>query len=46
MLGPHIGEEAANTDAPSPGIDEVYVGGDSVAEKGVCMTPASSVANV
>ncbi|KAJ8442944.1 hypothetical protein Cgig2_019517 [Carnegiea gigantea] len=46
LLRPHGGEEAANIDAPGPGVDEVYVGGDSAAREGVCTTPASSAANV
>ncbi|KAJ8435238.1 hypothetical protein Cgig2_015641 [Carnegiea gigantea] len=46
LLGPHAGEEVANIDAPGPVVDEVYVGGDSVAGEGVCTTPASSTANV
>ncbi|KAJ8429583.1 hypothetical protein Cgig2_023789 [Carnegiea gigantea] len=43
---PHVGEEAVNTDAPGPGIDEMYVGGDLATEEGVCTTPASSTMNV
>ncbi|KAJ8443110.1 hypothetical protein Cgig2_030878 [Carnegiea gigantea] len=39
--GPHIGEEAANIDAQGPGVDEVYVGGDSAAGESVYTTPAS-----
>ncbi|KAJ8427794.1 hypothetical protein Cgig2_032853 [Carnegiea gigantea] len=46
LLGPHIRKEAANTDAPGPSVDEVYVGGDSVAGEGVSTTLASSVVNV
>ncbi|KAJ8427980.1 hypothetical protein Cgig2_017467 [Carnegiea gigantea] len=46
LLGPHVGEEAENTDAPGPGIDEVYMGGDSIVGEAVCTTPASLIANV
>jgi len=43
--GPHTGEETANTDAPGPSVDEVYMRGNSAGE-GVCTTPVSSAANV
>jgi len=46
LLGPHVGEEAANTDGPGPTIDEVYMAGDSAAGEAVCTTPASLTANV
>ncbi|KAJ8427145.1 hypothetical protein Cgig2_005203 [Carnegiea gigantea] len=46
LPGPHVREEAVNTDAPGPGRDEVYMGGDLAVGEGVCTTPASSAVNV
>ncbi|KAJ8446521.1 hypothetical protein Cgig2_027483 [Carnegiea gigantea] len=46
LPGPHVREEAANIDAPSPGVDEVYVGGDLAVGEGVSTTLASSAVNV
>jgi len=35
-----------NTDARYPGIEELYMGGDSAAGHGVSTTPTSSASNV